>query len=272
LSGKHTLAELSALLDAHQLFPSAPAQHAYLDYRRWAFESAALDLALRQAGVSLADAVGRQARPVRFVLSTRADVGPWLAFDRGLEFKLDPEESWDEQLIRTLAAGDRVRVLDFKAYYTGTVVDSVPDPVRYRTLAELFPNTVIEDAAMDDECRTALTDARALDRLSFDAPIHSLADVDALPVSVRWLNIKPSRFGTVARLLECIDACEQRGIRMYGGGQFELGRGRLQIENLASAFYPDTPNDVAPVVYHAGVPSDDLPRSPLPAFTGVGFG
>jgi L-alanine-DL-glutamate epimerase-like enolase superfamily enzyme len=272
LTGRHTLAELSALLDGHELFPNPPAQPAYLDYRRWAFESAALDLALRQAGMSLAEAVGREARPVRFVLSTRADVRPWLAFDRNLEFKLDPDDSWDEELIGMLAAANRVRVLDFKAYYHGTVVDAEPDPVRYRTLAELFPETVIEDAAMDDECRTALTQAGALDRLSFDAPIHSLADVDALPVTVRWLNIKPSRFGTVGRLLECIDACEQRGIRMYGGGQFELGPGRLQIENLASVFYPDTPNDVAPVAYHAGVPGDDLPRSPLPAFTGVGFG
>ena len=76
LSGRHTLSELSALLDGHELFPRPPAQHAYLDYRRWAFESAALDLALRQAGQSLAETVGRRARPVRFVLSTREDVGP----------------------------------------------------------------------------------------------------------------------------------------------------------------------------------------------------
>ena len=54
---------------------------------------------------------------------------------------------------------------------------------------------------------------------------------------------------------------------MYGGGQFELGRGRAQIQNLASVFYPDTPNDVAPGAYNLGEPRDDLPRSPLPAFT-----
>jgi hypothetical protein len=146
----------------------------------------------------------------------------------------------------------------------------VPDPVLYRTLAERFPDAVIEDAALHDECREALSGA--LDRLSFDAPIHSLADVDALPVDPRWLNIKPSRFGSVRRLLECIEACEQRGIRMYGGGQFELDRGRSQIQTLASVFYADTPNDVAPSDYNLGVPSDDLPRSPLPAFTAVGFG
>ena len=44
-----------------------------IDYRRWAFESAALDLALRQAGASLADALELTRRPVRFVVSTRLD-------------------------------------------------------------------------------------------------------------------------------------------------------------------------------------------------------
>ena len=42
-------------------------------YRRWAFESAALDLALRQNGLGLGDALGRAERPVRFVVSTRAE-------------------------------------------------------------------------------------------------------------------------------------------------------------------------------------------------------
>src|SRR5207237_10814869 len=38
-------------------------------HKRWAYESAALDLALRQAGRSLADAVGRPPRPVTFLVS-----------------------------------------------------------------------------------------------------------------------------------------------------------------------------------------------------------
>ena len=37
---------------------------------------------------------------------------------------------------------------------------------------------------------------------------------------------------------------------MYGGGQFELGPGRGQIQLLASIFHPDTPNDVAPGGYN----------------------
>ena len=93
------------------------------------------------------------------MLSTRAEIGPWLEFDPQLEFKLDPEPTWDEPLIAMLAASGRVRVLDFKAYYTGTPVDVVPDPVLYRMLAERFPDAVIEDAALDDECREALSGA-----------------------------------------------------------------------------------------------------------------
>ena len=121
LAGRRSLDELSQLIDPHDLFPGTPPEmDASRDYRRWAFESAALDLSLQQAGRSLADAAGREARPVRFVLSTRGEIGPWLDFDPRLEFKLDPEPTWEEPLIETLAASGRVRVLDFKAYYTGT--------------------------------------------------------------------------------------------------------------------------------------------------------
>ncbi|MBV8480981.1 MAG: hypothetical protein JOY72_11850 [Actinobacteria bacterium] len=259
LAGTWSLDDLSRRLDELGL----------PDYRRWAFESAALDLGLRQAGKSFADAVDGAYRPVRFVASTRDDVGPWLANDPGLEFKLDATKDWDEAFMRSLAARDRVRVVDLKAYYRGTSVDLAPDPALYRAVVDSFPGVVIEDAWLEDGCLEAF--AGAEDRLSFDAPVHSLADFDALPVDARWLNVKPSRFGTVRKLLECIEACTDRGVRMYGGGQFELGHGREQIQKLASVFYPDGPNDVAPSAYNEGGPRPDLPRSPLPAPDGAGF-
>jgi hypothetical protein len=65
------------------------------DHRRWAFESAALDLALRQAGRSLAEALGREPQPVRFVISTRSRIDEWLALYPRLELKVDAEASWD---------------------------------------------------------------------------------------------------------------------------------------------------------------------------------
>jgi hypothetical protein len=59
---------------------------------------------------------------------------------------------------------------------------------------------------------------------------------------------------------------------MYGGGQFELGPGRGQIQYLASLFHPSTPNDVAPAVYNVSGPGPDLPQSPLqPAPSETGF-
>jgi hypothetical protein len=267
--GKTTLGELSEQLEGLQLFEGEPKMAASLDYRRWAFESAALDLALRQKGLLLGSAVERGYRPVRFVVSTRDDAFAWLAHYSDLELKLDPENDWERPFMERLAETDRVRVLDLKAYYRGTVVDLPPDPKLYAAVAELFPDAVIEDASLEGECGEILRGEAG--RLSFDAPIHSVADIEALPLRPGWMNIKPSRFGKVARLLECIEYCDAHGIRMYGGGQFELGVGRRHIQVLASLFYADGPNDVAPSEYNAGAPRPGLPRSPLPSPEAVGF-
>jgi hypothetical protein len=238
-------------------------------YRRWAFEGAALDLALRQNELGLGAAVEREERPVRFVVSTRSAPERWLEVAPELEFKLDAEEDWDRALLEHLRELDRVRVVDLKAYYRGTSVDLAPDPELYRAVVEELPDVIVEDPWLEDGLREAL--AGAEDRLSFDAPIHSLSDLDGLPLEPRWLNIKPSRFGTTRGLLETIEACEERGIQMYGGGQYELGPGRPQIQRLASVFYPDGPNDVAPSEYNEGEPRAGLPQSPLPPRDGPGL-
>ncbi len=60
LAGKHTIGSFSEVLDGLKLFPSPPEREVSVNYRRWAFESAALDLALRQAGKSLHEVVGRE--------------------------------------------------------------------------------------------------------------------------------------------------------------------------------------------------------------------
>jgi hypothetical protein len=261
LAGTWTLEDFSYRLDEFEELAEG--------YRRWAFEGAALDLALRQNELGLGEALGRQELPVRFVVSTRAVPERWLAVAPELELKLDAEKDWDRELLRKLSELDRVRVVDLKAYYRGTVVDLEPDPELYRAIVEELPDVVIEDAWLEDGLREAL--AGAEDRLSFDAPIHSLSDLDELPLEPQWLNIKPSRFGTVRGLLETIEACEERGIKLYGGGQYELGPGRPQIQRLASVFYPEGPNDVAPSVYNEGEPREGLPQSPLPAPEGPGF-
>ena len=269
LAGTWSLGDISRHLDELELWRGDPENHMGQDHRRWAFESALLDLALRQNELGLGEALEREERPVRFVVSTRATPDRWLAVEPQLEFKLDAETDWDRPFLQRLRELDRVRVVDLKAYYRGTSVDLAPDPELYLAIVEELPDVIVEDAWLEDGLREAL--AGAEDRLSFDAPIHSLADLDGLPLEPRWLNIKPSRFGTVRELLETIEACEERGIQLYGGGQYELGPGRLQIQRLASVFYPDGPNDVAPSAYNEGEPRDGLPQSPLRPREGPGL-
>ena len=137
-------------LDGRDLFTGDPSMPASRDYRRWAFESAALDLALRQAGATLGEVVGREPAPLRFVVSTRLDMRDWLAVAPGLEFKVDPiPGEWDEAHMDALAATGRVRVCDLKAHYHGTPVDTVPDAAFHALIAEHFPDAVLEDVSLD---------------------------------------------------------------------------------------------------------------------------
>jgi hypothetical protein len=282
LGGSHTLDSFSQLLERLALFPSGPGMAAFQDYRRWAYESAALDLALRQAGLTLGEAVGREAQPVTFVVSLRIEQPPRpdpvpLLLERypSLRFKLDPTSDWDAGLVATLGATGAVDTVDLKGAYKGTPVDQPGDPELYRMVAEGFPTAWIEDPDLNDGTGPVLNPYR--DRITWDAPIHSVADIEGLPFPPKTLNFKPSRFGSVQRLFDAYDYCEERGIAMYGGGQWELGPGRGQIQHLASVFHPSTPNDVAPAAFniHRLDPPPGLPTSPLqpePSPTGFRWG
>jgi hypothetical protein len=263
LVGRWTIGSLASRLDREELFPGGgPAMPASRDYRRWAFESAALDLALLQAGRSLEETLETESRPVRFVSSTRSDaLGDWLALYPALRFKLDARPEWSDEYAAGLAARGNVDVVDLKGAYHGTPVDNPPDAALYRRVAELLPTVWIEDPALTPETDAVLEPHR--DRVTWDAPIHSWADVEALPFAPRCLNSKPSRFGSLERLFEFYDRCREHRIALYGGGQFELGIGRAQIQLLAGLFHPDAPNDVAPGGYNDRVPRAGLPVSPL---------
>ncbi|MGZ8694544.1 MAG: hypothetical protein ACXWYS_03815 [Gaiellaceae bacterium] len=280
LTGPATLTELTEIVGDLDLFPAPPAYPAYRLYRRWAFESAALDLALRQAGVSLADRLGLEPRPVRFVVSMRlgepASAEPVLrrlAQYPSLEFKLDATSSWTDDLAAELAATGAVESIDLKGRYVGTSVDQGADPALYRRVAESFPDAWIEDPALTPETEAVLEPH--WDRVTWDEPIHSIADLEALPHRPRGVNLKPSRIGSIAALLETQDYCRANGIQPYGGGQFELGPGRGQIQYLASLFHADAPNDVAPRPFNEAELRPGLPESPLtpaPAATGFRWG
>jgi L-alanine-DL-glutamate epimerase-like enolase superfamily enzyme len=278
LAGEWTVHSFREHIDSLNLWPSEPVRDVSKLYRRWAYESAALDLALQQAGRSLADVLGREPKPVEFVMSSRLPDDPptttklhaFLAKYPTLRFKLDPTPAWTEALIAELAEMGVVDSLDLKGHYSGTVVDNPADPVRYKLLAETFPDAWLEDPAINEETDPVLEQHR--DRITWDAPIHSIADIESLPFPPKMVNIKPSRFGGLPELFGAYDYCDERGIRAYGGGQYELGVGRGHIQYLAALFHPDTPNDVAPSGYNEGTPPDGLPSSPLePQIASTGF-
>jgi hypothetical protein len=249
LAGSRTLEEFSALVADQP------------GYRPWGLESAALDLAPARRDSPLAGTVGREPNPVRFAVSQSA-VREWRDLYPDIRFKLDASDKWTDEVVAELAATGSVDVVDLKGLYEGEWVDATPSAELYGRVAQAFPDAWLEDARITDETRPVLEPHR--DRLTWDFPIHSVADVDALEWEPRCLNSKPSRFGSVQRLFDFYDACEERGITLYGGGQFELGPGRGQIQHLASLFHADTPNDVAPKEYNDGGPRAGLPQSPLP--------
>jgi len=69
LAGEWTLGSFVAHLGGLDLWPEPPEWEMGRRWRTWAFESAALDLALQQAGLGLPEALGREAAPLRFVNS-----------------------------------------------------------------------------------------------------------------------------------------------------------------------------------------------------------
>ena len=278
LSGRFALGDFCELVDTLDLFPAAPQREVSRLYRRWTFHSAALDLALAQAGQPLWERLGREPRPLTFVVSLRLGEPPTLdpierrlAKYPSLRFKLDPTSSWTAELIAALVESGAVDSVDFKSLYTGTIVDQPPDPVLYERVVKAFPNAWIEDPDVVTP-ETAAVLASEHDRITWDAPIHSIEDIEALPFPPRMVNLKPSRIGGLAKLCATYDYCSERGIGAYSGGQFELGPGRGQAQYLASLFHPDTPNDLAPVPFNQNDPPDGLPTSPLaPAPAPVGF-
>jgi hypothetical protein len=281
LTGHATLGEFCEFMEDVDTFPAEPQREVSRRYRRWAFESAALDLALRQAGLGIEEKLGRQARPVSFVCSMRLSPGgeepstietlrrkldPY----PDLRFKLDPTNDWSDDLIADLVATGAIDSLDLKGFYKGTVVDVETDPELYAKLIEAFPDAWLEDPDVNGETRPLLEPVR--DRLTWDAPIHSIADIKELPWAPKMVNVKPSRIGGLRDICEAYDYCAERGTGAYGGGQWELGIGRGQIQVLASLFHPDTPNDTAPRGYNEADPPPGLPTSPLePRLASTGF-
>jgi len=267
-AGEYTFDEFSQSLEAVDLFPTKPPEREVSRaYRRWALESAALDLALKQNDTTLASRFGRERSPVRFVVSAPVPDGDTtrveeiLAVTPTCEFALKPTDGWTADTLARLAATDAVRVLDLSDQSDGNGDDRAPNPQLYRRVFETFPDAIVADPVVSEAVHDLL--AAYSGRLSLSASVHSTANLRGTPFDPDWCSITPSRFGTVRSLLETIEYCVEQDISMYGGGQCELCVGRGHIQLLASLFYPNGPNEVAPRAYNKPTIRADLHSSPL---------
>jgi hypothetical protein len=236
-------------------------------YLRWGIESAVLDLALKQADKTLADILNESFTPVNFVASVNfGDPPDTDSVHRLLErvpklgLKIDVTEELSGPQLEELATTGAVRVLDLKGQY-GPETGAPADPELYEWLFELFPDVLIEDPTVTDETRGILTEQA--DRISWDAPIRGVDDIEACPWKPSTINVKPCRFGSLETLCHVLEYAGEHDIELYGGGMFELDAGRAHSQAIASLFYPDGPNDLAPPAYHQFEGVDSLPVSPL---------
>ena len=68
-------------------------------------------------------------------------------------------------------------------------------PTLLRRVLDTFPDAWIEDPALTEETLPLLEPDSH--RITWDAPIHSVADIEALPFPPRMVNLKPSRLGSL---------------------------------------------------------------------------
>jgi len=125
-------------VDARRPFARSTTRGGRGDYRRWAFESAALDLGLGSRHV-LADVLERPyVRAVRR-LDAR-DIEPFLALKSRPRVQARRRGDWDRALMERLAATGRVRVLDSRRLPRDER-RLAPDPALYRAVVESFPTS-----------------------------------------------------------------------------------------------------------------------------------
>ena len=201
LTGEHTVDSFS------ELVADQPG------YRIWGLESAALDLALRQAGSSLADAVGREPRPVTFVVSQSA-VKELLEIYPGIRFKLDASDKWTDERRRGARCDGAVDVVDFKGLYDGDWVEATPSAELYGRVAEAFPQAWLEDARINDETRAGARAAPRPAHLGLPDPLGRRRRGARMAAALPQLEAVALRERAAAlRLLRPLRGERDRGLR-----------------------------------------------------------
>ena len=270
-SGRSTRSpSTSATLD---LFPAgAPTQPVFRNYRRWGVrERGARPRAApgghvagrRRSGASCSPVTLRRLHADGRAADDRAGHAPPRALPRpalqarrhaGLGRRAD-RRAWSRPARSTRSTS--------RAPTRARRSTSTTDPAFYRRIAEAFPDAWLEDPDLEPpDAREALRPFE--DRITWDAPIHSVDDILAAPVLPRTVNLKPSRFGQrAARCSRATTSAPSAAWARTAAASTSSASGRGQIQYLAALFHADAPNDIAPSGYDALDPEPGLPESPL---------
>ncbi len=214
VAGAWTLDSFSAHLDGFEFFTDEPEDHAARDYRRWAWESAALDLALKQGGTDLARVLDRERSPLTYVVSTRAaNVFPLLELYPDLRFKLDPDKEWTDEFIDRLAALGCVDTADFKGVYRGSF-GFEPNPRLYKRIADAFPQAWLEDPGLNDETDAVLAPYPRPDHVGRTDPFARRRRGAAVPAALSQRQAVPLRHRQApVRLLRLVRVARRGDVR-----------------------------------------------------------
>ena len=270
LAGEWTLESFCDHLATLDQWPEPPEWGAARLYRNWAFESAALDLALRQAGRALHEVVEREPRPLTFVNSLGLGDPPStdtihrrLARYPDVHFKLDAAAAWTLAICEDLAATGAVDIVDFKGQYGMEIEDPEALATMYRHVIATFPDALLEDA--HDLPEIAELIAPHAGRVSYDAPIHTVDDLATVPFSPshdQHQAVPHRRAARAARALRPLRGRGHRDVRRRDGR--ERRRRAARSSCSARSTTPTGPTTRAEPVQPASDPPEGLPTSPLP--------
>ena len=216
-------------------------------------------------GPSLAEAVGPRAAAGALRRLAAATSASCSRSTPTLRFKLDARDAWTDEVVGRARRDRRRRRRRPEGPVRGRLgrrdarrpSSTVASPRR-------FPEAWLEDARLNDETRPVLEPHR--DRLTWDFPIHSVADVEALPFPPRCLNSKPSRFGTVQRLFDFYDYCaEQRDRASTAAASSSSGPAAARSSTSPRSSTPTRRTTSRRGSTTTGGPRPGLPQSPLAA-------
>ena len=164
-----------------------------------------------------------------------------------------------------------VDVVDLKGQYGDDMPFGVAStPETYERILAAFPHALIEDPRLTPELRETLRGHE--DRVTWDAPIHSVDDILAREWAPKTVNMKPSRFGPLSRLFAAYDHIAATGWAPTPVGRPSWDRGAARCSTWHRSSTRTPPTTSRPRATTTRPAAGDLPGTPLPvAATPTGF-